>query len=316
MELSLEQIKNVTVGALDIRQESDGFHFYKCTQKQIDAWYTCEQVLGERSEQTTGVRLDFHTNSTTFAFKVKTNAKYEIYIDNLLTYAYGPTDIEDGTEKEIVLDGNEHRITLYLPGHSVGVLEWVCIDNDAIIKSHKYDCKILFLGDSITQGWDSTWDSLSYAQRVSRHFNADSVIQGIGGAIFNELAFDEDIVYDPDIVIVAYGTNDWCRYATLEEGRTQCEKFLDAVMKKYGDKKVFGISPLWRWDCNEMPSMGSFHEWTSCVKEEIQKHGMILIAGETLVPHISDFYIDELHPNTIGFGIYAQNLILEMKKRG
>jgi len=217
--------------------------------------------------------------------------------------------------KEIALDGKEHRITLYLPAHEVGILESVEIEDNAMFLPHKFDCKILFIGDSITQGWDSTWDSLSYAQHVSRFFNAESVIQGIGGAIFHNTTFDSAIEFEPDIVIVAYGTNDWQYFEKLEEGRSQCRQFLDDVVRRYADKKIFGISPLWRRDGKSNTNMGSFEECTAYVKEEIKKHGMYLIEGEFLTPHVNEFYCDAvLHPNTCGFAIYALNLIKEMQK--
>lgn len=203
-----------------------------------------------------------------------------------------------------------------MPSHDdPGQLEAVEIDDDATLEPHKYDCKMMFIGDSITQGWESTWDSLSYANHVSRFFNAESVIQGIGGAIYHMTTFDEAIDFDPDVVIVAYGTNDWGFYKTMEDGREHCQKFLDQLVAKYGDKKLFGISPIWRADTTDDRPMGSFEVCKSYVKEEILNHGMTLIDGEILTPHLPEFYSDEyLHPDTKGFGIYALNLIAELQK--
>lgn len=316
MKLSFEQIKNITVGALNVWEEDGSIRFARCTRKQIEAWYKIDTVLGERSEATTGVRLDFYTNSKVFAFTPKCKKNHEIYIDNVLTYAYFEKDFEDSVRKEIKLDGNEHRITLYLPSHNPGNLESVEIEDNATITPHKFDCKILFIGDSITQGWESTWDSLSYAYHVSRFFNAESVIQGIGGAFYHATTFDEAIKFDPDIVIVAYGTNDWGHgHATLESGRAHCRKYLDQLVARFGDKKMFGISPIWRGDNDRITAMGSFKECVSYVKEEIQNHGMTLIDGQTLTPHMPDFYSDAyLHPDTKGFGIYALNLIAQLQK--
>ena len=317
MKLSFEQIKSVTVGALNVWEEDGAIRFAKCTPKQIEAWYKIDSVLGERSEATTGIRLDFHTNSKTFAFTSKTIGNYEIYIDNVLTYAYFKKDIEECKSKQIFLDGKEHRITLYLPSHDApGELEAVELEDGAIITPHKFDCKILFIGDSITQGWESTWDSLSYAYHVSRFFNAESVIQGIGGAYYYDTTFDEAINFNPDIVIIAYGTNDWGHgHKTVEAGRVHCSKYLDMLVARYGDKKLFGISTIWRADDDQITSMGSFESCVSYVKEEIVNHGMTLIDGQTLTPHLPDFYSDKfLHPDTKGFGIYALNLIAELQK--
>lgn len=233
MKLTLEQIKTISVGALKVWEADGAFRFAKCTQKQVDAWYKLDEILGFRAETTTGVRLDFHTNSTAFAFTPQINGeyeRYELYIDNVFTYYYTKADFVENTRKEIVLDGKEHRITLYLPGHEIGALESVEIDDGATIAPHKFDSKMLFFGDSITQGWESTWDALSYAHNVSRVFNANSVIQGIGGSYSHNTVFDKDIEFEPDMVVVAYGTNDWNYYQTLEEGRMHFSQFLDQLV--------------------------------------------------------------------------------------
>lgn len=318
MKLTLEQMKTITVGALKVWEADGAFRFAKCTQKQVDAWYKLDDILGFRAETTTGVRLDFHTNSTTFAFTPQINGeyeRYELYIDNVFTYYYSKADFVENRRKEIALDSKEHRITLYLPGHEIGALESVEIDDGATIEPHRFDCKMLFFGDSITQGWESTWDALSYAHNVSRVFNADSVIQGIGGSYSHNTVFDKEIAFEPDMVVVAYGTNDWNYYQTLEEGRMHYSQFLDQIVERYGDKKLFGISPIWRDDYEKDPAMGSFKSCCDYVKEEIKKHNMILIEGESLVPPLPEFFIEDvLHPNTSGFGIYALNLITQMKQ--
>ena len=314
MKLSLEQVKKITVGALHIWEEDGAIRFAKCTPKQVEAWYNRSRTLGVRAETTTGVRLDFHTNSKEFAFTPSIATKYEVYIDNILTYAYSQSDFELDMRKSMELDGKEHRITLYLPSHECCMLESVELDADATLTPHKFDCRILFIGDSITQGWDSNWDSLSYAYHVSRFFNAESVIQGIGGAYYHATTFDEAIEFDPDIVVIAYGTNDWdSSHKSLESGRLHCEKFLDQVVARYGNKKLFGITPIWRADANTPKEMGCFEDCICYIKEELASHGMTVIDGQTLTPHLPDFYADEyLHPNAKGFGVYALNLIKEL----
>ena len=78
-------------------------------------------------------------------------------MSNLTLPAYKEEEFNENLRKQIELDGEEHRITLYLPNHNEGArLESVEIDDGAIIEQHEFDHKILFVGDSITQGWDST----------------------------------------------------------------------------------------------------------------------------------------------------------------
>ena len=232
-----------------------------------------------------------------------------------MQYNLRASDLTNGSYS-IKLDGKENRITLVLSSHDEpSVLSSVEIDDGASLSPHSFDCKMMFIGDSITQGWDSGYDSLSYAYRVSRFFNANSIIHGVGGGYFHETIFDADVPFDPDIVVIAFGTNDWGRFGSLADLKDQASKFLGAIAAKYSSKKIFAISPIWRADTeNVTKATGTFEEVCNAVKSEINNAGITLIDGLTLVPHHSDFYSDVfLHPNALGFGIYAENLIKQIQ---
>ncbi len=316
MKLSFEQIKSVTVGAVRIWQEDEEIRFSKCTQKQVDAWYALQPILGERAETTTGVRLDLHTSSRSFTFTAPRGSKFEVYINNTLRHIADITKAPERTYT-VRLDGEyeENRITLIFPAHELGTLSSVTIDYDATLTPHKFDRKLLFIGDSITQGWDSGYDSLSYAYRTSRFFNADSVIHGVGGGYFHESIVDSALTYEPDAVIIAFGTNDWHVYKSIDTLREQSQKFLDGICKQYAGKPIIGISPIWRGDTDRTdPAAGSFEDVCRLVKEQIVSHGMHLVDGMTLTPHLSAFFADVvLHPNALGFGIYAETLAAAIK---
>ena len=319
MKLTTEQIKQLTVGALWSQEKEDGLHFYKCTQKQIDAWYALSTVLGERAEATTGIRLDFYTNSKELRFAAN-KGKFELHINNLLRrrYKIGTEEFPSGAEIVCPLNdplGNpleEARVTLYFPSHSCAVLQSVSVNDGAYLRPAEYDCRLLMIGDSITQGWDSTYDSFSYANCLSRSLNANSVIQGIGGAVFHESTLDE-IPFDPDIVTVAYGTNDYNKYDSYERLTQHVSRFLDGIREMYGDKRVFVISPIWRGKVGT--PMGSFEGCREIIITEAEKRGMIHIDGLAMVPPIPELFSDAwLHPNALGYGFYAENVTREILK--
>lgn len=317
MKLSNEQVRAITFGALRINEDSNGLHFYRLTQKQLDAWKEQREVLFERAESSAGIRLDFHTNSQSFAFRAPMGKKFEIYVDDLLR-----KQIILDTEKEARIPlcdplghkKDDYRVTLYFPSHDErGVIEWVELDDGATVTPHKFDRKWLFIGDSITQGWAALFDSLSYALRVSRFFNAEPVVQGVGGGYFHEDTFDH-IDFDPDIVSVAYGTNDWGHFETLGELREHASAHLSLIAKEYADKKRFFISPIWR-DKRIVKATGTFEKCRAVVIDEAKKHGFIHIDGLTLVPPLPAFFYDEyLHPDNNGFSLYAENLISALIK--
>ena len=316
MRLTNEQIKSVAFGAVNVTEDNNGLHFYKCTQKQLEAWRSHSMSLFSNASTSSGIRLDFETNSQSFAFRASAGKKFEIYVDDILRKQF---IFEEAGEGRIILSDplghkkDNYRVTLYFPSHGAcGILEWVELDDGATFTPHRFDRKWLFIGDSITQGWASDHDSLSYAIRTARFFNAECVIQGIGGAYFAEDTFDS-IDFDPDIVSVAYGTNDFGHYKTLDELRSHANAHFSLIANEYKSKKLFFISPIWR-DHREGKAMGSFEECRAVVIEEAERLGFIHIDGLTLVPPLPVFYQDEyLHPNDNGFSVYAENLILALK---
>lgn len=321
MKLRVEEIKAVTVGAIRIADEADGLHFYKCTEKQTAVWMAQRADLGQRSLTTTGVRLDFHTDSRRVAFTAPAGGRFEVLVDGLLRAVFaGKRDKDQPMVVELCdplgeAAPGEHRVTIVFPSHDVGVLSSVELDDGASLRRHAFACRMLFIGDSITQGWNSYYDTASYAWRVSQFFDADSIIQGIGGAYYLADSFDR-LSFDPDMVVVAYGTNDFGHYPTLDAMRGQVSGFLDQLADAYAGKgkKIFVLSPIWRGK-REGKKMGSFADCRALVAEEAERRGMIHIDGLTLVPPRPDLFADGyLHPNEAGFGYYAQNLIAQMQR--
>lgn len=319
MDLTLNEIKNITFGAVAVTEEADGFCFARCTEKQMAAWRECSDFLGYGSRCTTGIRLDFHTNSSRLSFSASAGNKFELYVDGLFCRRFEMNKLRKSGEKaEFDLcaylgaskkKGELSRVTLFLPSHEIGVIESLTLDDGAEVIPHKFDMKLLFIGDSITQGWDSYYDSMAYAPRVASFFNADSVNQGIGGSFFNEDAFDS-IDFTPDATIVAYGTNDWGYRKSLESLFDHATAHLSLIKDAFGKngKPIFVISPIWRQVSSDK-LMGSFDECRETIIKAAEALGLIHVNGLSLVPHDSDFFADKtLHPNDLGFSIYAEKL--------
>ena len=317
MQIAGKQLLKLAFGAVETELENGGVTFYKCTKKQRDSWKTLSNDLYARSLTATGVRFDFHTNSKTFAFKALSGIKFDILLNGVLTYRLTETDFsENGKSKSFDVGfGDDTRITLVFPSHDVKTtIEYIELDDGSAVKAHEHSCKILFIGDSITQGWHSEFDSMSYAWQTTLHFNADSVINGVGGGVFHEPSFDRPD-FDPDIVVVAYGTNDFGYYKTLDDLRKHARAYLDLVKSAYGDKRVICISPIWRRDADRAKPMGTFKDCCDVVKSEILSLRFELVEGDSIVPHLDNFYADDLHPNDLGFCMYAKALIAEIEKK-
>ena len=319
MFLTLEQIKSVTFGAVDVSLTDGGIQFRRCSQKQIGVWQSFSDFLGRGARCTTGIRLDFHTNSKSISFSAAEGNKFDLYVDGLFREKIEMNGYRErgevphisltdplGTPKK---EDETTRVTLWLPSHEAAVLSGVSIDDGASIVPHCFDIKMLFIGDSITQGWNSTYDSFAFAPRVASFFNAESVNQGIGGSFFSAETFDR-IDFEPDVTVVAYGTNDWVKRSTLEELYNHASAHLSLIKEAFGgnDKRIFAVSPIWRGDTDPR-TMGSFADCRAAVIRAIEEVGVIHVNGLTLVPPLPELFADKyLHPNDLGFSVYAENL--------
>ena len=312
MELSYQKIKEITVGAAIIWEESDGMHFTRCIPRQLDVLRSTEPWCMENAYAPTGIRFDFHTDSSYVAFSVGTNGRYELKLDGILVKQYELANESGKHVVEITLGEGEHHVVFSLPNHSAeGIVSGIALEEGASCIRHIFDHKILFLGDSITQGWNTKFDTLSYPWMISDFLNAESVIQGIGATYFvpDTVA---DFGFDPDIVFVAYGTNDYHVFETLDALREQSGLYLDKVKYMYGQASIFVITPIWRQDIETPLKMGTLQECRNVIHEEGSKRGMYIINGELLVPPMQAFMADNVHPNTLGFLMYTLGLLKQI----
>lgn len=306
MEFTFSQIKEYTVGALSVTQDEGGYRFNRFTPTQRAAFGAVVSEWADRADHTTGICIDFHTDAMKFFAEVSAAGKYEVYVDDLCTYF---SYLEAGATIELGLDGGDHRITLILPCRTCGRIKAVRLEGESYVKPHTYRGKIAFYGDSITQGIKAEKDSQCYAWLLTRYFDFYGMNFGVGGIRFQPETV-EDIGFEADVVIVALGTNNYGSGKPMELLQTNCAGYFDRIAQIYRGSKIFCITPIWRADEDEVKNLGTIHDARRVIAEEAQKRDITVIDGYTLVPHRTEYFEDErLHPNEIGFALYAQNLI-------
>lgn len=314
-QLSFEQICSVTVGALRMWEEEGQVCFSKLSEAQVESILAAVPAINPCALATTGIRLDFHTNAACIEYETVTTGLYELKVDGFLTSAIRA---EAGQPVTYTLpqDGREHRVTLHLPSHGEpGGLRYLALSEGATLRRHEFDRKFLFFGDSITQGWHSELDTLSYAYLLSDHFNAESVIQGIGGETYQSYNL-APMDFSPDTIFVAYGTNDADQRATLAEVREHCEAYLEKLQNLFPGVPVYIITPPWRLDADRPRPWGRVELATEVITAVAQERGLPILDAMTMIPHDSRFYADPLHPNDLGFCVYAHALIKRIKGQG
>ncbi len=313
MILTFEQIKSFAQGALFVEKIGDRIRLRRMTETMEKAFVAMSSGHANEVCCSTDCRLDFHTDSrhlrVDFAvdfIRTNTHAKYEIFVNDV-PYLFLR---ETGNQHTLCLDlpqGDKH-VTICLPSHNVGYFRNVFLDEGSYARPHVFDKKILFIGDSITQGYTATHDAQSYSYLVARYFNASSLNWGVGGAKFYVSTL-ESTDFDPDIVSVAYGTNDYEDY-TKETFERNCNAFLDKLKELYGNKQVFVITPIWRADGEVVRASGTHAQCCQCIAKAAAERGFTVVDGYQIFPHTTEYFQDGLlHPNDLGFHEYARNLI-------
>jgi len=173
---------------------------------------------------------------------------------------------------------------------------------------------LLAYGDSITQGFDALYPSHSYAVRLAEFLDAELLNKGIGGACFCAPLVMAGEGYNPDYIVVAYGTNDWtCQ--TQETFRSNAQAHIQELIKKYPASKIFVITPIWRGDYANERKFGPFSKIEAIIRDICEEnHQIHIVSGWDLVPKDASFFGDMyLHPNDKGFTAYAEALHSALK---
>lgn len=306
MNLTFEQICQATFGASKITQQNGTIHFSRFSKAQIEALQKREVIFGERGNATTGIRVEFHTNSNTLFVQKNAPGRLEILVD------YLPALFSESPKNEnlfLQLPEGEHHITILLPCHTPGALGALRLDENASFVPHSFQRKFLFLGDSITQGASAHHDSLSYSNRVARFFDADQINWGVGGTRFFPETLEKPD-FQPDAIFVAFGTNDYSAWNSMEILEENCSAYLGGVKALFPATKVYCISPIWRADGTMLRKTGTLEQVRDRIIAHIENHGFVHIDGYQLFPHTPE-YLDDgfLHPNELGMSIYAEQLI-------
>ena len=327
MKLTVTELKALLHGAIRTEQTPDGYlALYRFTEKQRAYYQSTNEtklraLFFEKSLASSNIRLTFQTNSPFFSFDFRTkkasSRKYyyfDVFVDGMLTVHQGEEDVLEGAGNlQVSLPEGEHLVSVYCPVlFSTEIANFTLADG-ATLSPVTLPRRILMLGDSITQGYDARFSSGSYANLLTDMLHATSVNQGIGGEVFNPDMLDSDLGFAPDLITVAYGTNDFSK-CTKEDMRAAANEFYRRLRATYPGVKIFSILPIWRIDCTKAYDM-RFEEAKQIARAAAEAVGAIVIDGTTLVPHMREFFADTkvLHPNELGFRFYTSALYAAMK---
>lgn len=307
---------------LGFKEVKAGIVPLRFTEAQL-AIYAETDAYAKRSLCLSGICLDFLTDSSflrfTYAVReiVRNNLYFDLFVDGNWVDSQGEGPVRNERNEfyyEIpnASDGKMRRITVYLPQNVEIALTNFKLSSEAKIEEAPTASRnLLCLGDSITQGMDAVHPASTYPVLLSRALNMNLLNQGVGGYYFEADSLQGGIPYQPDLITIAYGTNDWSRFETLAEFRHHCANYISAVTALYPGTRMLVLTPIWRKDHDEQRAIGAFHLIEDTIRDVCSDFSETeVIDGMELVPHRSAFFGDgKVHPNDEGFVHYAMNLM-------
>jgi lysophospholipase L1-like esterase len=315
MQLTNEEIKKYYFGAYTFAETEDGYlQAFQYSMPQMEYFKEALDFWYDRCKASTAKTLEFSTTATEISFEYKiiwigSLDTFELAVDGQISQIFYMKDLEkEGSLTFTLAEGSKH-VTIYLPVDATVLIRNLRINAEAEVPQK--NGKVLWLGDSITQGYGPLRSAHSYVSVANRLLNYDILNQGIGGYIYDKKSLVKMEGYMPEKIIVSLGTN---QYRT--ESMVEIEEYYEQLMEVYGkDIPVLCITPIWRGDAPEkLPVLERFCEQLT---EICRKYSNIkLVKGFDLVPHLSEYFLDNLHPNELGSEIYGRNLILEIQRLG
>jgi len=318
--LSFEQIEKLAHGVARVEEGDGKISFFRFTKEQQELYKNVCTDFFIKSFSTSGISLEFDTDSENLSLSVLVNKgssrsffTHSIFVNG---NRIGELSGNIGDNQNVPFDGNFQlgdgmkRVKILFPWSVASSLQSLELDDNSKVIPVEKKCSLLMLGDSITQGYDAMIPENAYAIRIAELFDAEARNKGIAGEQFFAKLTLEKEDFKPDIITVAYGTNDW-RHGTKTRFERECKGFFHNLRNSYPDTKIYAITPLWRVDIDNEQQIGEplsyIADFIKQVATEISD--MVVIDGIDLVPHDSKYYqTDGVHPIDSGFEHYVYNL--------
>ena len=323
MKADAESIRRLVHGAVRVIEAEGKFRFHRYSAAQ-DAVYNGNS----RTVATSGIRLEFETDASAFTLRGTLRpgssrffADFDIVVNGIFCRHESIDDLRKQGEYffEVPLpEGRLNRVTVYFPCVVAADVSELSFAGGTVVRPVKRKRTLLCFGDSITHGYDARFPSLSYPNQLADALDSEMFNKAFGGDIFNPplVAVDDDPVR-PDLITVAYGTNDWS-HSQRAEMTEHARGFLALLAKKYPGIPVYVLQPIWRRDHGRVTAVGTFAEAAEIIREAAKVHPRsTVVSGLDLVPHLDCCYSpDGLHPNDFGFQFMAKNLLRKLSAAG
>ena len=320
MKFTLEQIRAAARGVAYVSEENGMIRLHRFTPEQEDMYRDTNADHYYRTFATAGVVLEFDTDSKFLDLSVAVSPAssrhwfvHSIYVDGK---PFGKLSGELTaaetcyTQERWHLGEGQKRVKIYFPWTANSMIQSLELEDGAQFAPVAKAKKMLFFGDSISQGYDAALPEESYTSILADHLDGNCLNKAIGGEVFRpELAALKDDG-SIDLITVAYGTNDW-NGRTPGQWEHNARAFYALLRQNYPDTKILVLAPVWRGDWQASKPGGDFRRVAEVLQEiasEIGNAKFVDCFG--FIPADPACYSpDVLHPNSNGFRHYGEALV-------
>lgn len=314
MKLSATSIKKLIFGAYQFKENGGYLEPYRFSDEQIELYKETNETWYNRIINSGGLTLEFKTDAQKFGFDyyfplICSWDSIDVYVNGEMVAS---TEVHDLVEYQKrhkghvefdLPEGKNKKVCMYFPCESTMFIKKLEIfgSYSAVKKDKKPD--VLWLGDSITQGYGSHIGSFTYVHVANRILDWNILNQGVGGYGFYEAILTK-LDYSPDKIMVAFGTNDRLK----PEFKENVEVFVKKLTDMYKGVPVYLITPIWRPDMTGIPEA---REHITAVGSKYEN--VTVIDGAKLLPPAKPFIADVVHPNALGCEYYGTRLAKALK---
>lgn len=315
------QWNSLMQGVIGQECRGDGCMPLRFTPAQM-AVYADDPGYHACSQASSGMCLDCETDAEELilegdAFRGSTRDiwSFDLLVDRrLFAHREGSIAQEPHMSWRVKLPKGRKHVQLYFPclaSVSISRLEWLGGTETLPVVPQK---RLLCLGDSITQGYTVHFPSLSYAARLAAALDMALLNQAIAGETFHAAMLDGALGFTPDLITVAYGTNDWsCKPRDMLV--RDAEEYLDGVRRLWPRVPLVVIGPLWRGDQEQFPERFPFADLQPILASAAERHDARFVRGDELFPAVPELMQDAfLHPNDLGQALYGERLAAALKR--
>lgn len=315
--LNRRELKKLFHGCLRFEKTDGYLRPRRFTEEQME-YLKIDDYWHERSFGAASITLNFYTDAESFSFDYKLFTKtaikstVEVYQDGFLTGIVKTDDLAEEGTLSFDLKKGLKNVEMYLSNYNEYGIKNLTINGEwKGVKKGKN--KVLFLGDSITQGGGTLRSGQTFVNIVKRDLNYEIINQGVAAYIFDENLITP-INFIPKKIVVAFGTNNYNK--TIETNEKLIFGFYKRLIAVYGNIPVLTILPPFRNDVDSVLTRERFVNLVKIINDAVKAYKNIKVVNACyMIPHFPDYFLeDKTHPNAFGAEVYAKNLIKEIKK--